>query len=269
METSFRGILAQLMSSHLNFEQVRHEAFESGFSPSGQIVASCRFIIFIAGRVVYQIEGDNEVTLDAGSVVFVPPWVWREWKVVSDEPAELIWTVFSVSERIFHTFDHLVSDRPAEFSLLRSGMERIHALNSKREEYDLLMEGEMKAILARFFLSLPIQEMDNRKSSRRHSEVDHAVRWLQAHYDVPSALAELQEQLTLHPDYFRDLFRKQMHESPNHYLTTLRMRAARYYLKDPALSIKEVAARCGYTDALYFSRAYRKYWHHTPSEGRG
>ncbi len=261
-------MLGQLLRSRLSLEQVRHEQFPTGFSPSGQIVPSCRFILFMAGPVVYQVEGD-EVTFDEGSVVFVPPWIWRDWKVVGDTPAELLWTVFRASERIFHPFDQLISNRPADFSLLRAGMERIFTLNPEKEKYDLLMEGELKAVLARFFLNLPEPAIDKEGVSGRHPEVDYSVRWLQAHYDVPTALAELQEQLTLHPDYFRDLFRRQIHESPNRYLTTLRMRAARYFLKDPTLSIKEVAARCGYTDALYFSRAYRKFWHHSPSQARG
>ncbi|MBC2601616.1 AraC family transcriptional regulator [Puniceicoccus vermicola] len=267
METSYRSKLGQLLNSRLHFDQVRHEQFQPGFSARSQIVPTCRFILFTGGSVRYQVEGED-VNCEAGSVLFVPPWIWREWEVVGDRPAELLWTVFSASEGIFQDFDHLILDRPTEFFLQRLGMERILALKQRQEKYDLLMEGEMKAVLARFFLNLPELVMEKKRASDRHPEVDYSVRWLQAHYYVPTALAELQEQLTLHPDYFRDLFRRQMHESPNRYLTTLRMRAARYFLKDSVMSIKEVAARCGYTDALYFSRAYRKFWNHSPSEER-
>ena len=68
--------------------------------------------------------------------------------------------------------------------------------------------------------------------------------------------------------YFRTAFRRLTGMSARAYLTAQRMRAARFYLRETSMSIKEIAAACGYQDALYFSRHYKEYWRHAPSAER-
>ena len=179
-------MLRQLLRSHLQFEQVRNETFQSGFTAEGQVVPSARFILFQEGTVAYEVEG-GEVLCEAGTAIFVPAWIRRNWKVVSAEPVRLLWAVFSVSERAFNTQQALIIDYSPEFASLVSGMERILTLWSEPDFNELLGEGELKALLARF-LSHVKSSIDVKSDGDRHAEVDFAVRWLQAHYDVSSAL---------------------------------------------------------------------------------
>ena len=48
----------------------------------------------------------------------------------------------------------------------------------------------------------------------------------------------------------------------------LRMTNARSLLEDTDLQIKEIAERCGYKDALYFTQAFKKETGLTPSAYR-
>ncbi|MDQ8196423.1 AraC family transcriptional regulator [Coraliomargarita sp. SDUM461004] len=262
---TYKSILGQLLQSQLDFKEMHDAQFQSGFRTESQVIPSTRFILLIDGTIEYTVEGHG-IICTAGAAIFVPPWIWRKWEVTSESPAKLIWAVFTPSQRIFNSFDHIIMYHPADFNLQKAAIERMLLL-WKNDRHDLLLEGEMKAILARFFRYSPKIETAEVLSGR-HPEVDYAVRWFQASYMIPSALSELQEQLTLSADYFRDLFRKQTHLSPNQYLTMLRMRAARHLLKKGAMSIKEVAAQTGHKDPLYFSRAYRKFWKCSPSEDR-
>ena len=53
--------------------------------------------------------------------------------------------------------------------------------------------------------------------------------------------------------------------SPGKYIHTLRMTAAAELLLDhPELSIKEISARIGYSNALNFSTAFRKFFNVSP-----
>lgn len=63
------------------------------------------------------------------------------------------------------------------------------------------------------------------------------------------------------PDYLRKTFTKEMGQSPLAFLTSMKITFAKNLLSDQAenhLSINEIASLCGYDDALYFSRVFRK-----------
>lgn len=265
MKSTSIHILEKLLNSRIEVQQIRDESFPHGFNSKAEIVPSSRFILFTGGEITYRIE-NQDLSCTAGVVLFVPPWVWREWEVVSTEPASLVWTVFTASERVLNTMKHAIAFQPKDFSFLLNGMKRIVNRAPATEENALLLEGELKSILANFFNVAEIS--GETPSPEHHPEIDYAMRWLQAHYDVPSALAELYEQITLNASYFRELFQRQVHQSPNQYLTTLRMRAARFFLNQGSMTVKEVAARTGYQDPLYFARAYRRFWNRPPSKDR-
>jgi AraC-like DNA-binding protein len=58
--------------------------------------------------------------------------------------------------------------------------------------------------------------------------------------------------------YILALFRSHFNQGPRAYQISQRMKYAQQLLKDPYLSIDEIASRCGYEDALYFSRQFKK-----------
>ena len=57
--------------------------------------------------------------------------------------------------------------------------------------------------------------------------------------------------------------------SPKAYLTKLRMSRALTLLAQSALSVKEIAASCGFEDEKYFSRAFKKTYGYPPSSFKG
>ena len=67
---------------------------------------------------------------------------------------------------------------------------------------------------------------------------------------------------------YHSLFKKVMGRTPAAYITSLRMRKARELLLDPNLPIADVSEQCGYDDALYFSRVFRRTVGVSPSEYR-
>ena len=104
-------------------------------------------------------------------------------------------------------------------------------------------------------------------------------------HEMPDLLAELREELELHPDYdwsqrrmagrcgcscthLVRLFRKYFDTTPRQYLLDLRMRHAKRLLADEKLSVKEISVRCGYNSALNFSTGFRKRFGISPSEYR-
>jgi len=263
----FRRLASELLNSRLNFHEIHKEHFKGGFESREEVVPSCRFIVVTKGTLIYQAEEDVQ-SHDTGTILFVPPWVWRKWSVPGNKSVDLLWTVFTAKQRIFSTKRSVFSSKPADIDLIRESMERVYRLRNAQPFNDLLIESEVKTALTRFFYSIFETSASVPATSKYHPDVDHAINWLHAHYMEPSALTLLQAETSLHPDYFRDLFRRQTHQNPNQYLNTLRMRSARFFLRETARPIKQIAGELGFSDPLYFSRAYRKFWSRSPSEER-
>lgn len=70
-----------------------------------------------------------------------------------------------------------------------------------------------------------------------------------------------------HEGYFRRIFKETTGLPPAAYLKKLRMEYARSLFQQfgSSRTVKDVAAACGYRDALYFSRSFRQYTGMSPS----
>ena len=82
------------------------------------------------------------------------------------------------------------------------------------------------------------------------------------------ALDEVIREMPFHYDYLRKLFKKEVGISPLEYMTSLRMKNAETLLTamwTNEYTISEIAQMCGFEDALYFSRVFKKYYGCAPS----
>lgn len=108
-----------------------------------------------------------------------------------------------------------------------------------------------------------------RNKSELSEPVDRLRNVILRRYDqVDFALDEAVRQLPFHYDYLRKLFKKEMGVTPLEYMTRLRMKKAESLLSamwTREHSVAEVARMCGYDDALYFSRVFKKTYGCSPS----
>ncbi len=63
-------------------------------------------------------------------------------------------------------------------------------------------------------------------------------------------------------------FKRIYHCSPNEYLIKMRMKLAKNLIAEGEMRINEISDMCGYSNAYYFSAAFRKYTGITPTEYR-
>lgn len=87
--------------------------------------------------------------------------------------------------------------------------------------------------------------------------------------DSSFALDEQIRAMPFHYDYLRKLFKKEIGMTPLEYMTHLRMKKAEMMLAamwGSDYSISEIGQLCGFEDALYFSRVFKKHIGCSPSE---
>ena len=108
------------------------------------------------------------------------------------------------------------------------------------------------------------------RSNAEFSEPVEKIRSsIRRNYSRPDyALEDVMRSLPFHYDYLRKLFKKEVGMSPLEYMTALRMKSAETLLSGMwtnEYTITEIAQMCGYDDALYFSRVFKKYYGCAPT----
>lgn len=99
-------------------------------------------------------------------------------------------------------------------------------------------------------------------------DVARAVRYLADHMDEKISMEELAARLHLSYTGFLFKFRNTMQCTPLEYLIRIRMQRAKQLLLEGNLRINEIARLCGYSNAYYFSNAFRKCFRMSPGAYR-
>ena len=96
----------------------------------------------------------------------------------------------------------------------------------------------------------------------------YAVKYLTSHFSEKISIDELASHIGISRGYLTQLVKDLTGLSPKQYLIRFRMEMAAKYLTEDNLPISQVAASCGYSDPLTFSKAFRKQYGVSPTEYR-
>lgn len=88
--------------------------------------------------------------------------------------------------------------------------------------------------------------------------VKMALEIIRTRYQSDISVAAISEELHVSTNYFSRLFKQEMGEGCNEYITGVRIRAAKKLLADSELRCYEIAEAVGYRDANYFSLSFKK-----------
>lgn len=141
-------------------------------------------------------------------------------------------------------------------SALESGYARAHLLGASRALACYLTHS------ARLARQVPAAAPDARMRIAR------CIDFMRLHLDRPLRLGEIAALAHWSPSHFKARFREHTGYGCIDYLIRLRIHAACQLLDTSRLDIQGVAARVGYTDPLWFSKAFKSVTGQAPSEYR-
>jgi len=100
-------------------------------------------------------------------------------------------------------------------------------------------------------------------------KIAQCIAYMKQHIDKPLRLATVANLAGLTPSYFNVLFGLETGSSCMEFLARLRIHQACQWLDTTNWPIKTIAARLGFEDPLYFSRAFKSIQGTSPKEYRG
>ena len=97
---------------------------------------------------------------------------------------------------------------------------------------------------------------------------DPAVRYMEEHYAEALSVAMLAARCHLSETHFHRLFLSERNMTPVHYLTEVRLLAARRMLTEERKPISEIALLCGFSSQAYFTYRFRRRYAVSPARYR-
>ena len=218
------------------------------------------------GRARLTVNGEERL-LSGGSVFVNFPHSGCVYRTLEGEPWSIKW---------FSANSPTLSDHLAAVGLtVASPVVSLTDCGAIEAVFDEMYEHfDSTALGARFlcvsllhrFLALLAEESEPRTVDPRIQQAD---RLIAAHFSEPDfGVARLAAMLGLHHNYFSVLYKRVTGHSPGRVIGAQRLQAAGKMLCFTDRTVKEVAFASGFTDELYFSRAFRAYFGMSPTDFR-
>ena len=113
----------------------------------------------------------------------------------------------------------------------------------------------------------PIEEGD--PAAQRMGQVrENIERYIRKHYTAELSMQDVAKAMNYSEAYFCKLFKQCFKVNFSAWLNEFRVEKAKEMLQSTRMSIREISLACGYTDANYFARVFKRITGKTPSEYR-
>jgi len=219
------------------------------------------FIYCLRGRGWCDLGGNRHL-VQAGDLLVIPPKLPHAYGADDKQPWTIHWAhvtggnVASVLSELGATVERPVLPLGENPQLLALFEEMLELLEHGYTPARLLYAAQTLAHLVGVIIW---QWRENfRGMPDAPQKIARSIAYMKQHLDKTLNVAALAALANLSRSHYTALFRQQTGYSPMDYFIRLRMHQACQWLDTTPCSVKEVAARLGYADQFYFSRAFRK-----------
>src|SRR5262249_50818947 len=139
---------------------------------------------------------------------------------------------------------------------------------SHESSRDLRLNAAMYRFITALIESVPAFSSSDIGAKKSNGYVHRALEFIHAHYSEPLSVEQLASDLGLDRKYLSAIVKEAKGVPPQQYLLHYRMRKACALLRDSDFSVGEIARSVGYSDALLFSKMFKRTIGSSPSEYR-
>ncbi len=247
-----------------NIENLKIINITSGTAKHHHSFVSCRkhnlFLLRTSGCTRYSFDGFH-IDLHPGEIVFLPKNSSYEFNILSDVPCQSVSISFdgdiTNAKASSYSFDGFQDAE--EFA---GNLPSLWSFGNKAEKY--------RCYAVFYNLLSYIEGLENQIyiDNGKINIISPAISHLKLHiYNCNLNIEELHKLCGISGTYFRDIFQAHYGTSPQKYIISRRLSHAKAIIDSgDYTSISEVAASSGYTDPLYFSRAFKKKYGVSPTQ---
>lgn len=205
---------------------------------------------------------DNEYELEIGTLFFSFPAV--PFTVKADESLKYIYVSFmgSGAQELLESLGISLKNpvHHGHSGLIDFWMSAISRVNQKNA--NILSESVLL-----YSLSFIAGEEEKSSKSAPENFFEMLVDYVDSHYRDPDlSLKKIAGIFSYTEKYISYLFKSRKGVGFSKYLNELRIQYARDLMAQRNTSVSEIAAHCGYSDPLYFSKVFRKQMNQSPTE---
>lgn len=214
------------------------------------------FLFKIEGYSVFTI-GEKRIKIESGDMIFMPKGVSYDYVTDGGEYTSI-------------NFEADIENPEIAIYSLKDYQSAFYMLKGFSESWNFSSTADRYKCLSDFYDLLSyISHIDEqgKRSDAKYRLIEPAIEFLKKHiYDADLRIDRLHRLCGISDTYFRKIFLKRFALTPQEYVLKERITHARLIIESGDYdSIKSVAESVGFSDPLYFSKAFRKYYGFPPS----
>lgn len=230
----------------------------------------------VSGRPCMQIDEKWHVLLPGRFAVITPGVEHVEGCASANESYTLLWFILAKSTMIAFACRYTLEKgwyMPMNCSLNSPRVNIMrHLIQSGGQDFTKERAENIRinilAVLTELYMKV-IQESESQKPifhKEKYADVLESLHeFIDTHYADPLNVNYLARVVGVSTRYLNSLFKERFGIGVQEQIIATRMQAANEMLKTGKFMVKQVAAKCGYDDPLYFSKAFKAYFGYSPS----
>lgn len=268
------------MSLSYSFLKVKEQSFEdfcllycghqecpSSYS-FGPAVRPNYLIHYVLKGKGYYYVNDRKYTIEANQGFLIRPTELTFYQADKLDPWTYLWIGFDGSKVETYlrysglnesTYTFCCSDS----NLLKSYLDQMLMHDTLSYYNELSLQGLLFLFFAALAKSAEVPYEEDVEFDNLY--ISKAIEYIQKNYQNPILVTDIANYVSLNRTYLTTIFQKTMNMSPQQFLLKFRITKASELLMNTSLSINTIAHSCGYTDALAFSKTFKKVTGLTPT----
>lgn len=229
----------------------------------------------VSGRGIVK-NDQTTFVLTAGSGFLVYPNQVIYYEADALAPWEYMWVAFSgtkaadlISKTIFTPEVPIIKHTSPE--KIQKLMNAIISCAHERSFKSLVCAtGIFYMLISELFSdgSTQPKQTSNKEIAKIHDYLREALHFMKTNYTKDISVSMIAEHIGLDKSYFIRLFKEQYGTTPATFLQKYRLNIAYYLLQHTTLPIKQIATSVGFSDQLYFTKCFKRYYTKSPTEIR-
>lgn len=224
----------------------------------------------LEGKGRYYVD-DAHYDLQAGQGFLIEPKIQTFYQADQEEPWSYLWVGFDGS----HAGDYLkdLGLNSSQLTFRCSHGEELKQLvvsMLKNNTSSMTNQFLLESLLYSFFsvLAQDLDVLSSRKGGDDNRYIRTAIQYIHNNYSNNIKVSDIADYVCIDRSYLYKLFRQNLNQSPQDYLSNYRITRAAELLSITDLPVGGVALSCGYSDPLVFGKAFKAKNGITPTQYR-